>query len=412
MSLSATSDKKEKKQIYLDYAASTPLDKEVFVAMLPHLDNNYGNPSSLHKTGRQAFDTLENSRKSIANSLDVLLTEIIFTSSGTESDNLAILGLARANRKHGNHVIISKIEHKAVLESAKILEQEGFLVSHLPVNKYGEVQIKALKELLTDKTILVSVMYANNEIGTIQPIQKISSCLSSHYENSYRPIFHTDACQAVGMLPIKPALLGVDAMTLNSSKIYGPKGAGLLYLKFGTKISPLLVGGNQEFGLRAGTENIASVVGFALAIRKITKNTEKNTARLLDLQKYFLNQLGNHVPELILNGHSIKRLPNNIHICIPDIEGESIILMLDESNISASTGSACSSLTLEPSHVLRAIGLSDDIIHGSVRFTFGIYTTKKELAITARTLGLVVKKLRAMTASSISIKNYSHVKNT
>lgn len=403
---------KQNKLIYLDHAASTPLDPEVFTAMLPHLSENYGNPSSLHQAGRTAYDALKKARESVATTLAVSSSEIIFTGSGTESDNLALLGLARANQKHGKHVIVSAIEHKAVLAAAQELEREGFNVTYLPVDTYGTVDVKTLKQALTDETILVSIMYANNEIGTIEPIGDIVDLIYKHYGDTHRPLIHTDACQAVGMLSVLPRKLNVDAITINSSKIYGPKGIGLLYLKSGTPISPLIVGGDQEHKLRAGTESVALIVGFAAALQKAVVHTSANQLLLSDLQKHFMKELQSQVPDLILNGHPTDRLPNNIHLCITDIEGESIVLMLDEQGVCAATGSACSSLDLEPSHVLRAIGREDDIIHGSVRFTFGLHTTKKELTYAAQTLGKVVCTLRKMTASSINITSNSYAKNT
>lgn len=394
-----------KKHIYLDYAATTPLDEEVFQAMLPHLKENYGNPSSIHKIGRIAKDALVEARQTIAEILSVSPSEIILTGSGTESDNLAILGLARANKERGNHIIVSSIEHKAVLEPAKKLEKEGFKVTYLPVDKYGLINLDNLKNELRDETILISIMYANNEIGTIEPIKEISTLIKKHYEKTVPPIFHTDACQAVGMLSISPTNLGVDAMTINSSKIYGPKGIGLLYLKKGLKIEPIIIGGEQEDGKRAGTENIALAVGFATALKKIVTNTEENKTTLTSLQKHFLKELKTEIPDLILNGHPEKRLPNNINVCIPNIEGESILLMLDSFNISASTGSACSSLSLEPSYVLRAIGCQDELIHGSVRFSLSTKTTKEDLTFSAQKLGEVAKKLRSMSTGSLSVKS-------
>lgn len=393
----------EKKHIYLDYAATTPLDEEVFEAMLPHLKENYGNPSSIHKLGRIAKNSLREARNTIAEILSVSPSEIIFTGSGTESCNLAILGLARANKNKGNHVIVSSIEHKAVLETAKQLEKEGFEVTYLSVDENGLINLNELKDELRDDTILISVIYANNEIGTIEPIQEVSDLIKKHYKKSVSPIFHTDACQAVGVLSIEPKKLGVDAMTINSSKIYGPKGIGLLYLKKGLKIEPIIFGGGQENGIRAGTESVALAIGFATALKKAVENTEEDKTILSLLQKHFLRELKKTIPNLILNGHPEKRLPNNIHICIPDIEGESILLMLDAFNISAATGSACSSLDLEPSYVLRAIGRSDEIIHGSVRFTFNTKTTKEELSFVAQKLGEITKRLCSMTACSLNL---------
>jgi len=400
------------KPIYLDYASTTPLDPEVYSAMEPYLKNIFGNPSSIHQVGRAAFDAISSARQTISTTLEVEPEEIIFTGSGTESDNLAILGLAYGNLQYGNHIIVSTIEHKAVLTAVHKLEQAGFKVTYLPVDEKGLVNLDELKKALTDQTILVSIMYANNEIGTIQPIKETSDLIHKYYKNQHWPIIHTDACQAVGMLPISPSLLGVDAMTLNSSKIYGPKGIGLLYLKSGIKLSPQIIGGDQERGRRAGTENVALAIGFSVALKKAVENLESSSKRLSLLQKYFLEKLETKIPSLILNGHSTKRLPNNIHICLPDIEGESILLLLDAAGICAATGSACSSASLEPSHVLTAIGRSEDIIHGSIRFSFSIYTTEAELDYTTKTLAEVVTRLRSMTASSIKINPHTYVKNS
>lgn len=400
-----------RKTIYLDHAATTPLDRDVYEVMLPHLRDNYGNPSSIHHIGRAAFDALWSARVSLANSLSVDESEIILTGSGTESDNLAIIGLARANRERGNHIIVSTIEHKAALEAAKQLEKEGFVVTYLPVDETGLVKTDMLEDALTDNTILVSIMYANNEIGTIEPIREIAELIEKKYEGKWKPLFHTDACQAVGLLPTQPRELGVDAMTVNSSKIYGPKGVGLLYLKYGVKIDPILVGGHQESGRRAGTENVALAVGFAKALEKSVTETEVTRSRLAALRDNFLTKLHEHVPTLILNGHPEKRLANNIHICIPDVEGEAMLLMLDHAGICAATGSACNASDLEPSHVLTAIGRDENIIHGSLRFTLGKNTTEADLALTAQTLGTIVNRLRAMSATPI-ISSPTYVKHS
>jgi len=390
-----------RKTIYLDHAATTPLDPTVFTTMLPHLRDTYGNPSSIHQVGRVAFDALEEARASLANSLAVDPSEIILTGSGTESDNLVFFGWAGAHREYGNHVIVSSIEHKAVLEAAKLLEKEGFEVTYLPVDEQGLVRMSDLSEALTDQTILISIMSANNEIGTIEPIQEITNLLETTYAGKQKPLFHTDACQAVGQFSTKPREIKVDALTINSSKIYGPKGVGLLYLKTGVKLAPMIVGGNQESGRRAGTENVALAIGFAKALELAVTNPVSEVCRLVALRDQFLSELREHVPTLILNGHPTKRLPNNLHLCIPDVEGESMLLMLDAAGICAATGSACNSTDLAPSHVLQAIGRNDNIIHGSLRFTLGKSTTQEELTYTAKTLGTVVEKLRAISASSI-----------
>lgn len=397
--------------IYLDHAAAAPLDAQVLKAMLPHLESNYGNTSSIHHVGRKAFDTLSEARHSIATILNVADREIIFTGSGTESDNLAILGLARANRNRGNHVIVSSIEHKAVLEAAAVLKNEGFSITYLPVDEYGRVQLTTLRSALTDQTILVSIMYANNEIGTIQPISEIAALLRDRYDHDKKPIFHTDACQAAGALPLTPKTLGVDAMTLNSAKIYGPKGIGLLYLQSGIAIQPLLVGGGQEEGRRAGTENVALAVGFAKALEIAFNRHDTESCQLAALRDHFLTQLQKAIPSLLLNGHPINRLPNNLHLCIPHVEGEAMLLLLDAAGICAATGSACNASDLEPSHVLTAIGRDESIIHGSLRFTLGRGTTKTELDTTVTVLATIVERLHSISASPLALKK-SYAKRT
>lgn len=388
------------KTIYLDHAATTPLDPTVYEVMLPHLRDTFGNPSSIHHIGRAAFDTLAKARASLADSLAVKPTELVFTGSGTESDNLAIRGIAHAHREYGNQIIVSAIEHKAVLEAAKQLKVEGFTVTYLPVDEYGRVQLSELERVLTNDTILISAMYANNEIGTIEPVKEISELLVKHYKGKRKPVFHTDACQAVGLLPVSPIQLGVDAMTINSSKIYGPKGIGLLYVKDGIKIESQQVGGHQEGGRRAGTESVALAIGFAQAVELAIANTEAEAGRLAALRDDLLTKLQKQIPSLILNGHANDRLANNIHICIPHIEGESLVLMLDAAGICASTGSACNASDLEPSHVLRAIGRDDDIIHGSLRFSLGKNTTEEELDYTAEKLSEAVARLLAISVSN------------
>lgn len=390
----------DEREIYLDYAAAAPLLPTAYHAMAPYLSTYSGNPSALYRSGRRAGDALQKARTTIATTLGIQDTEIIFTSGGTESDNLAILGLARANRRRGNHIIVSSIEHKAVLAAVHILEQEGFRVTYLPVGRLGIVSPETLKMALTDETVLISIMYANNEIGTVEPIRALTSVLDVRYEHAHRPIFHTDACQAPGMLPIRPHVLGVDAMTLNSTKIGGPKGAGLLYLRSGTDIAPLQVGGVQEFGRRAGTENVAAIVGFSVALEQVVCEQATMAVQLRELQSHFIEKVQKTVPNAIYNGHPTHRLPNNVHISIPDVEGESLVLMLDAHGIAAATGSACSSRDLLPSHVLRAIGQNNEIIHGSLRFTFGTKTTKTDLDFTAKILGSIVERLRNMTAST------------
>ncbi|MCA9357469.1 cysteine desulfurase [Candidatus Nomurabacteria bacterium] len=392
----------DKSVIYLDHAASTPIDPEVLAVMSLAYSTTYGNPSSLHQIGRQAVDTLDTARTRIATTLEVKPDEIIFTGSGTESDNLAIIGIARANQMHGRHIVVSSIEHKAVLAAAHTLEKEGFSITYIKPDEAGIISVEAVLSAVTTDTILISIMYANNEIGTVQPIKAISEALKNIRPDQTYPIIHTDACQAPGMLPISPTTLDVDAMTLNGAKVYGPKGVGLLYLKKGIAIEPVLVGGGQEGGLRAGTESVPLILGFALALEKAVANTKKESVRLRSLQQFFIAELESKLSVVILNGHRTERLSNNINICIPDVEGESLVLLLDQANICCATGSACSAQDLEPSHVLRAIGRNDDIIHGSLRFSLGKSTTKKDLQYTVETLVASVTRLKSITASTVS----------
>ena len=398
------------KQIYLDNAATTPLDKSILEKMLPYFSEKYGNPSSLHQKGREAKEALDVSRQAVAKVLNAEAEEIIFTASGTESDNLALLGIAKAYRSFGNHIIISKIEHKAVLESAKKLEEEGFEVTYVNVDGDGIVNIKEFKKALKKETILISIMYANNEVGTIQPLQKIAKIILNHREQNERsviPFFHTDACQAVGSCVVDVKQLGVDLLTCNSSKIYGPKGIACLYRKNGIKLNQQVVGGEQEWGLRAGSEAVPLIVGFAESMVLAEKNRVKESKRLTELRNYFISQLFKAIPISKLNGHSQMRLPNNVNISIPEIEGESIVLMLDKYGIYTSTGSACAARDLNPSHVLLAIGLSPEEAHGTVRFTMGKYTTKEDLEFVVKVMPDIVWKLQRISSLSPSFVSIS-----
>lgn len=386
---------KKKARIYLDNASTTPIDPKVLDAMLPYLKENYGNPSSLHYEGRIARNAILKSREKISSILGSEKEEIIFTSGGTESDNLAILGIARANKNKGKHIIVSSIEHKAVLNSCKKLENEGFEITYLDVDKKGIVSLKHLKESLRPDTILISIMYANNEIGTIQPIKKISKIIKENKIS--KPIFHTDACQAVGYLNINVKELGVDALTLSSSKIYGPKGIGCLYLSKDIKIEPILFGGGQENGLRSGTENVASIVGFAEAFVISEKKRILENEKVTKLRDYFLSEIKKKIKNISLNGDIKNRLPNNINISIKGVEGESLVLLLDEGGVACSSGSACSSKDLNPSHVLIKIGVSLELAHCSIRFTLGRYTQKKDIDYTVKVLSESVKKIREIS---------------
>ncbi len=392
------------KNIYLDYAATTYIDKRVLNKMLPYLTKKFGNPSSLYSLGREAKSAIEGARRNIAEVLNSNSEEIIFTGSGTESDNLAILGIARAYKNKGKHIIVSKIEHKAVLEAVKTLEKEGFKVTYLNVDSKGIVKISELKRAFKRDTILVSIMYANNEIGTIQPISKIAEIISNFRKTkSYKlkakssaavlPLLHTDACQAANFLSLNVKKLGVDLMTLNGSKIYGPKGVGCLYKSEEIKLESMIIGGGQERNFRAGTENTALIVGFGEALKLTEKMRRKESQRLRDLRNYFIKNLLKSIPKCRLNGHYVKRLPNNINISIPGVNGEALVLALDKCGISASTGSACASSNTNFSHVLSAIKLSPKFTKGALRMTLGRDTAKNDINYVLRTLPKIVKKL-------------------
>lgn len=390
-------------QIYLDHAATTPTASEIVNAMLPYYGGEYGNPSSIYSTGRHAKVAITTARHNIASLLGVIPDEIFFTGSGTESDNLAILGVARANREFGNHILISTIEHKAVLESAKQLEKEGFIIEYIPVDNYGMIDIADCVARINDKTILISVMYANNEIGTIQPITELAHAIALHKGKKQFPLMHTDACQAAGYLSLDVTKLGIDLMTLNSSKIYGPKGIGLLYKHKNVHIEPIIFGGGQEQGIRSGTENLPLIIGLAEALLRVEERREEESERLMQLRDYCINALRQEIPDMALNGHLTSRLPNNIHISVPYVEGESMVLMLDEAGIQASTGSACSASDLQVSHVLVAINQDISLMHGSLRLSLGEKTTQKECDYLLSVLPGIIKRLRSISPLTISL---------
>lgn len=396
------------KKIYLDYAAATPIDPRVKKAMLPYLDGNFGNPSSIHSFGREAAIVLKGAKERVASVLNALSSEIIFTGSGSESDDLAVIGIAKKYKHLGKHIIVSAIEHKAVLEAVHSLEKEGFQVSFVEVGKDGIVDSNKIRKAIQKDTILVSVMYANNEIGTIQPIEEISKIVARGRGAGTVPIFHTDACQAPGLLSLDVNKLGVDAMSLNGSKMYGPKGIGLLYLRDGVEIAPIIPGGEQERGRRAGTESVMLIVGFAAALASAEKNRVKESVRLKALRDYFIKEIKKKISGTALNGHPTKRLANNINIIFDGIEGESLVLMLDREGVAASTGSACNSSDLKPSHVLMALGVPEDMSHGSLRMTLGRQTTKADIDYVMKKLPAIVGRLREL--STITYKK-SHEKN-
>lgn len=397
------------KRIYLDNAATTPIDKKVALAMTVCLENFYGNAGSLHKVGQEAKKVMTSARKDIAKILNCKAEEIVFTGSGTESDNLAIMGTARANKQAGNHIITQSTEHHAVLNSVEKLENEGFKSSILPVDKEGFVVLEKLQETINDKTILVSVIYANNEIGTIQPIKKIAEIIKKVREDRFKrniktPIyFHTDACQAAGYLDLDVQNLGVDLLTINASKIYGPKGVGVLYIKTGTKIEPIIYGGGQEGNKRSGTENVAGIVGMTEALKLAQAKKKKEFLREIKLRDYFIKNILEKIPKVVLNGSVKDRLPNNINISVLDIEGEAMLLWLDKYGVCVSTGSACDSQSLEPSHVILALGRSYEYANGNLRFTLGRMTTKKDLDYVLKILPKIVADLRKISPVKVDI---------
>ncbi len=374
----------------MDHSATTPVDPAVKEAMLPYFSEKFGNPSSIYSIGREARRAIEESRQKIADLLGAKKDEIIFTGSGTESDNLAIKGLAYKNRKKGDHVITSSIEHHAVLNACKYLETQGFSVTYLPVSREGFVNPADVEKAITPKTILITIMHANNEIGTIQPIEEIGRIAK---EKSIP--FHTDAVQTAGKIPVNVDDLGVDLLSISAHKIYGPKGAGALYIRKGIRIEPLLHGGGHERNLRSSTENVAGIVGFAKAA-ELARERLAEEQKITSLRDSLIRGVL-EIKDSYLNGHPAKRLPHNANFRFSYIEGESLVLNLDMKGIAASTGSACSSTSLEPSHVLLAIGLRPEEAHGSLRLTLGLGNTKEDVDYVVSVLPEIVDKLRAMS---------------
>jgi cysteine desulfurase len=378
--------------IYMDYAATTPTDQQVVEAMLPYFGEIFGNPSSLHGFGQEALAAMEGARAKIAAFLGAKPAEIVFTSGGTESDNFAIKGTAWANRKKGDHIITSAIEHHAVLETCRFLEKEGFRVTYLPVDGDGLVDPADVVKAIMDRTILISIMHANNEIGTIQPIAEIGRIAKGK-----GICFHTDAVQTFGHLPLTVDELNIDLLSASAHKLYGPKGMGLLYIRKGTRITPLVHGGDQESGRRASTQNVPGIVGFGKAVELAAATLHEEEVRLTSLRDRFIQGIFERLDGIRLNGHPARRLPNNINLSVESIEGEGMILSLDMMGIACSTGSACSSSSLEPSHCLLAIGLPHELSHGSLRFSLGKYTKKGDIDTVLEALPQVVGRLRAMS---------------
>lgn len=376
--------------IYLDNAASTVIHNEVFQEMIPFLKEQYGNPSSIHHSGRMASRAIQKARKQIANLISANPEEILFTSGGTESNNIALFGITHTNK--GKHIITSSIEHDAVLEPCKKLEKEGFDVTYLPVSGDGLINPEDVKKSITKNTCLVSIMFANNEVGTVQPIGEIAKLCSEK-----RIFFHTDAIQAIGKLEINVKELRLDMLSISSHKINGPKGVGALYIKSGTKIEPYIFGGGQENGLRSGTENVASVVGFGKACELAKENLRKNILHFKNLRDVLVSKVMKEIPYVSINGHPEKRIPNNAHFTFLGVNGEDLIIKLDEEGIAASTGSACSVRTQKESHVLRAMGFLHEQIAGSLRLTVGSMNTISEIENTITVLKRVVKELRSVS---------------
>ena len=387
------------KDVYLDYAATTPMDPRVIEEFCSQMKENYGNSSSLHAAGQKAAKTLLKSREILASAIGAERDEVIFTSSGTESDNLAILGVANKNKTRGNHIIVSAIEHHAVEKTCHYLETKGFEITTLPVDSQGLIDPKLLEESITDKTILISIMTSNNEIGSIEPVKKIGDIAKKN-----DIIFHTDAVQAFGKIPINVNDLGIDLLSASAHKIYGPKGVGMLYLRnkgmregWGKIIEPLMHGGGHERDLRPSTVNIPAIAAFAKAAELASNEMESENPRQTKLRDKIIDRVLEEVEDSYLNGHRTQRLPNNVNLGFKYIEGESIVLDLDAVGIAVSTGSACSSKSLDPSHVLLAIGLTPQDAHGSLRVTLGRFTSKDDVDYFLKKLPPIISRLREIS---------------
>ena len=379
-------------RIYMDNAATTRVKPEVRDAMLPFYDEVFGNPSTIYYYGREAHKALDHARQQVAAAIGADKDEIYFTSCGTESDNWAIKGAAFAHQKKGNHIITSAIEHHAVLHTCAWLEKHGFEVTYLPVDEYGRVNPADVEKAITDKTILITIMFATNEIGTIQPIAEIAKIAKAH-----NVLFHTDAVQAVGAVPINVHELGVDMLSLSGHKFYAPKGVGALYIRRGVRIDINQQGGAQERGKRGGTENMAQIVGLGKAIEMATADVEGHAKKLAHMRDRLIDGILAEIPDVKLNGHRTERLPNNVNVSIRYIEGEALLLRLDLAGIAASSGSACTSGSLDPSHVLLAIGLPHEVAHGSLRLSLGDFNTEHDVDVVLEKLPEIVKTLRDMS---------------
>ena len=383
------------RKVYLDNAATTALSPKVLEKMMPYLTDTYGNASSPHSFGQVARIGVEHAREQVARAINADPSEIVFTGCGTESDNTVLFGVAERYAKKGDHIITTNVEHHAILHSCAALEKKGIKVTYLPVDKDGLVTPEQVRDAITDKTILVSVMFANNEVGTIMPIPEIAAVC---HEKGV--LFHTDAVQAAGHIPIDVKAMGIDMLSISGHKFHGPKGVGVLYERKGIRLPSYIIGGEQEKGRRAGTENVAGIVGLGEALELAVTNMSETSARMTRMRDRLIEGIESTIPEVKLNGHRTKRLPNNVNFSIKYIEGESILLMLDMAGIAASSGSACTSGSLDPSHVLLALGLTHEVAHGSVRMTLGDDTTDEDIDYVLETLPKVAHRLRAMSPIS------------
>ena len=379
-------------RIYLDNAATTRVREEVAAEVLPIMTETYGNASSVHAFGREGKKALEKARVQVANAIGAKKEEIYFTAGGSEADNWALKGTAAMLKSKGNHIITTKIEHHAILHTCKALEKEGFQVTYLPVDEYGLVTAEQVEAAITPETILVSIMFANNEIGTIEPIAQIGAVCKAH-----KVLFHTDAVQAVGHAPIDVKAMNIDMLSMSGHKFYAPKGVGALYVRTGVRLKNLIEGGAQERSKRAGTENLPAIVGMGKAIELITAEMEEENARMTAMRDRLIQGILEKIPDARLNGHPTKRLPGNVNVSIRFIEGEALLLSLDMAGIAGSSGSACTSGSLDPSHVLLAIGLPHEIAHGSLRLTLGRFNTEKDVDYVLEQLPKIVERLRAMS---------------
>lgn len=375
--------------VYFDNSATTRIDEEVLREMMPFFKENYGNASSIYKLGRTSKKAIEESREKIAKAINANPEDIYFTAGGSESDNTIIKGIAHFNKNKGNHIVTSKIEHPAVLETCKQLEQEGFEVTYINVNNNGIIDLEELKKSITENTILISIMFANNEIGTIQPIKEIGEIARKH-----KIVFHTDAVQAIGSAPIDVKKLNIDSLSMSAHKFYGPKGIGALYVKNGIKFRKLIAGGHQEKDKRAGTENVAGIVGMGKAIEIATNNIEKHNEIIQRLRDYYISEIRENIPNIKINGDLEKRLPGNANISFESIKGDSLLFNLDLKGICASSGSACTSGSIDPSHVLKAIKTPENFLNNSLRISIGKYNTKEEVDYLIKSLIEVVNRLR------------------